>query len=83
MEQKKFVYKKKEFLEKSLLRRISNQRSNYASSSVDNKSQNPSNKKPFIVSREFSSTHMENKIQLHKAKAETGQMLRQEFLGTG
>jgi hypothetical protein len=69
MKQRKIVLKKKDFEEGSLIGPISNQRSNYASSSVDNKSQTHNlNPKFMKMNLEFSSTHLENKRNQHKNK---------------
>lgn len=76
--------KQKDFLEKSLLRQISKPRSNYASSSVDNKSQGQSSSKPlFNVNREFSLTHLENNRKNPKSSLGQYNFLNHNLLGTG
>jgi hypothetical protein len=84
MKHRKYVMKQKDFLEESLRRQISKPRSNYASSSVDNKSQNQNPSKPlFNVNREFSLTHLENNRQHKKSEIAQYAFLNQNLLGTG
>jgi hypothetical protein len=83
MKQRKIVLKKKDFEEGNIINPISNQRSNYASSSVDNKSQNNNLNQKFIqMNREFSSTHLENKRKQQKNKLGTIPFFNQNLLST-